>query len=161
MPPRENGGNMDVKDLGPGATLLLPVYVPGALLSAGDLHFAQGDGEVSVYAIETSGSVAFRVGLRKAPAWVPAFPAYRAPPRPPRACFATTGMPTGGDGYMDLGAATRRALTEMLRWLEAEHGLTRGQAVALMSVAVELRLSQVVDLPNPLVSAALPLDVFD
>ena len=47
MPPRENGGNMDVRDLGPGATLLLPVHVDGALLSAGDLHFAQGDGEIS------------------------------------------------------------------------------------------------------------------
>jgi len=161
MPPRENGGNMDIRDLGPGATLLLPVYVDGALLSAGDLHFAQGDGEISVYAIETSGSVTFRVGLRKAPAWAPSLPAYSAPPRPPRPCFATTGVPTGDDGYMDLGAASRRALVEMLGWLEAEHGLGRGQAVALMSVAVELRISQAVDLPNPLVSAALPLDVFE
>ena len=57
-------------------------------------------------------------------------------------------------------AASRRALVEMLGWLEAEHGLSRVQAIALMSVAVELRISQVVDLPNPLVSAALPLDVF-
>ena len=161
MPPRQNGGNMDVRDLGTGATLLLPVHVPGALLSAGDLHFVQGDGEVSVYAIETSGSVAFRVGVRKQPDWAPTFPAYSAPARPPRPCFATTGMPTGDDGYMDVGAAMRRALVEMLGWLETERGLARGQAVALMSVAVELRLSQVVDLPNPLVSAALPLDVFD
>jgi formamidase len=160
-PPRENGGNMDIRDLGPGATLLLPVHVDGALLSAGDLHFAQGDGEISVYAIETSGSVTFRVGLHSAPGWAPRFPAYSAPARAPRRCFATTGMPAGNDGYMDVGAASRRALVEMLGWLEAEHGLSRGQAVALMSVAVELRLSQVVDLPNPLVSAALPLDVFD
>ncbi len=160
MPPRENGGNMDVRDLGPGATLLLPVHVEGALLSAGDLHFAQGDGEISVYAIETSGSVTFQVGLRPAPDWAPRFPAYSAPPRAPRECFATTGVPAGDDGYMDLGAATRRALVEMLGWLESEHGLHRGQAVALMSVALELRISQVVDMPNPLVSAALPLDVF-
>ncbi len=160
MPPRENGGNMDIRDLGPGATLLLPVHVEGALLSAGDLHFAQGDGEISVYAIETRGSVAFRVGLHSAPDWAPRFPAYSAPPRAPRACFATTGIPAGEDGYMDLGAAARRALVEMLGWLESEHGLSRGQAVALMSVAVELRISQAVDLPNPLVSAALPLDVF-
>jgi formamidase len=161
MPPRENGGNMDIRDLGPGATLLLPVHVPGALLSAGDLHFAQGDGEISVYAIETSGSVTFRVGLRSAPGWTSRFPAYSAPPRAPSACFATTGIPVETDGYMDLGAATRRALVEMLGWLEAERGLRRGQAIALMSVAVELRMSQVVDLPNPLVSAAMPLDVFD
>ena len=161
MPPRENGGNMDIRDLGPGATLLLPVHVPGALLSAGDLHFAQGDGEVSVYAIETSGSVRFRVGLRPAQAGAPSLPSYFAPGRPPRSCFATTGIPTGDEGYMDLEAASRRALVEMLGWLEAERGLGRGQAVALMSVAVELRISQAVDLPNPLVSAALPLDVFD
>jgi formamidase len=161
MPPRENGGNMDVRDLGPGATLLLPVHVDGALLSAGDLHFAQGDGEVSVYAIETSGSVTFRIGLRSGPEWAQRFPAYTSPPRAPRACFATTGVPVEEDGYMDLGAATRRALVEMLGWLEAEHGLSRVQAIALMSVAVELRLSQVVDLPNPLVSAVMPLDVFD
>lgn len=160
MPPRENGGNMDIRDLGPGATLLLPVHVEGALLSAGDLHFAQGDGEISVYAIETSGSVTFEVGLRSAPDWSPSLPAYSAPPRAPRECFATTGLPAGEDGYMDLTAATRRALVEMLGWLEAEHGLSRVQAIALMSVAVELRISQVVDLPNPLVSAAMPLDVF-
>ncbi len=163
-PPRENGGNMDVRDLGPGARLLLPVHVPGALLSAGDLHFAQGDGEVSLYAIETSGWVTFRVGLRRRPGWVPRFPAYEAPPRRERACFATTGVPIGDDGenaYLDLNVATRRALTEMLGWLEGERGLTREQAVALCSVAVELRISQAVDLPNPLVSAALPLEVFE
>ena len=116
---------------------------------------------MSQYAIETSGAVTFRVGLRSAPAWAPSFPAYSAPGPPARPCFATTGVPTGDDGYMDLTAATRRALIEMVGWLEVEHGLHRGQAIALMSVAVELRISQVVDLPNPLVSAALPLDVFD
>ena len=137
------------------------MHVPGALLSAGDLHFAQGDGEISVYAIETSGSVTFRVGLRSRaglgtalPGLLARRPGRREPASPPPACRS------GDDGYMDLGAATRRALVEMLGWLEAEHGLSRVQAIALMSVAVELRLSQVVDLPNPLVSAALPLDVF-
>ena len=63
-PPRENGGNMDVRDLVAGSRLLLPVHVPGALLSIGDLHFAQGDGEVCISAIETGGSATFRVGLR-------------------------------------------------------------------------------------------------
>jgi formamidase len=162
-PPRENGGNLDVRDLTAGSRLLLPVHVAGARLSAGDLHFAQGDGEVSLYAIETSGAVTFRVGLRKEPVWRPRFPAYQAPPRPPRDYFATTGIPLddeGGNVYLDLNAATRRALVELLSWLEAERGLTREQALALASVAVELRISQVVDLPNPLVSAALPLDVF-
>src|SRR4051794_16459903 len=163
IPPRENGGNMDIRDLTAGARLLLPVHVPGALLSAGDLHFTQGDGEVSLYAIETSGSVTFRVGLRKAPDWLPRFPAYEAPPRRPRAVFATTGIPLADDGqngWLDLGLATRRALLELIGWLQATHGLGFEQALALASVACELRISQAVDVPNPLVSAALPLDLF-
>jgi formamidase len=162
-PPRENGGNMDIRDLGPGAKLWLPVHLPGALLSAGDLHFAQGDGEVCISAIETGGSATFKVGLRRDPGWRPTFPAYEAPPRPSRAMFATTGIPLddgGGQGLLDLNLATRRALLELLGWLGAEHGLEREPAYVLMSVAAELRVSELVDAPNALVSAAIPLDVF-
>ncbi len=154
---------MDVRDLTAGARLLLPVHVQGALLSAGDLHFTQGDGEVSLYAIETSGSVSFRVGLRKSPEWLPRFPAYEAPARPPRAVFATTGIPlsdAGENAWLDFGLATRRALLELIGWLRVEHGYRFEQAYALASVACELRISQAVDVPNALVSAALPLDVF-
>jgi formamidase len=164
MPPRENGGNLDVRDLTAGARLLLSVHVRDGLLSAGDLHFVQGDGEVSLYAIETSGSVSLRVGLRKSPGWLPRFPAYEAPPRPPRAAFATTGIPLGDGGdnaWLDIGLATRRALLELIGWLRAERGFSFEQAYALASVACELRISQTVDVPNPLVSAALPLDVFE
>ena len=163
LPPRENGGNLDVRDLVVGARLLLAVHVSGALLSAGDLHFAQGDGEISRYAIETAGAVTFRVQLRKRPAWAPRFAAYEAPPRPGRRMFATAGIALdddGRNGYLDLNLATRRALVELLSWLESERGLSREQACALASVAAELRISQAVDLPNPLVSAALALDVF-
>jgi formamidase len=162
-PPRENGGNMDIRDLGPGARLWLPVHVPGALLSVGDLHFAQGDGEVCISAIETGGSASFRVALRR-DGWRPAFPCYQAPPRPPRAMFATTGIPLADDGSqgdLDLNLATRRALIELLAWLEHERGLAREPAYVLMSVAAELRVSELVDAPNALVSAALPLDVFE
>jgi formamidase len=162
-PPRENGGNMDIRDLGPGARLWLPVHVPGALLSVGDLHFVQGDGEVCITAVETGGSATFRVGLRKDPAWRPAFPSYEAPGRPQRAFFATTGIPLDDDGtqgLLDLNLATRRALIELLDWLGVEHGLAREPAYVLMSVAAELRVSEHVDSPNALVSAALPLDVF-
>jgi formamidase len=162
-PPRENGGNMDIRDLGPGARLWLPVQAPEALLSAGDLHFAQGDGEVCISAVETGGSATFRVGLRRDDGWRPTYPCYEAPPRPPRAFFATTGIPltdTGDQGLLDLNLATRRALVELLGWLTAEHGLEREAAYVLMSVAAELRVSELVDAPNALVSAALPLDVF-
>ena len=162
-PPRENGGNMDIRDLGPGARLWLPVHVPGALLSVGDLHFAQGDGEVCIAAIETGGSGTFRASLRSE-GWRPSFPCYEAPPRPPRAMFATTGIPLADDGSqgdLDLNLATRRALLELLAWLGHEHGLEREPAYVLMSVAAELRISELVDAPNALVSAALPLEVFE
>ncbi len=162
-PPRENGGNMDIRDLGPGARLWLPVHVPGALLSVGDLHFAQGDGEVCISAIETGGSATMRVGLRRE-GWRPTFPSYEAPPRPPRAMFATTGIPLADDGSqgdLDLNLATRRALIELLGWLQHEHGLSKEAAYVVMSVAAELRVSELVDAPNALVSAALPLDVFE
>ena len=165
-PPRENGGNVDIRDLGPGARLWLPVHVPGALLSVGDLHFAQGDGEICISAIETGGEATFRVGLRRAweAGWRPRFPCYEAPPRPPRPMFATTGIPLADDGSqgdLDLNLATRRALLELLGWLEHERGLEREAGYVLMSVAAELRVSELVDAPNALVSAALPLDVLE
>jgi formamidase len=156
---------MDIRDLGPGARLWLPVHVAGALLSVGDLHFAQGDGEVCISAIETGGTATFRVGLRqRVDGWRPRFPCYEAPPRPPRAMFATTGIPLADDGSqgdLDLGLATRRALLELLGWLEHARGMQREAAYVLMSVAAELRVSELVDAPNALVSAALPLDVLE
>jgi formamidase len=163
-PPRENGGNIDIRDLGPGARLWLPVQVAGGLLSVGDLHFAQGDGEVCISAIETGGAAGFRVGLGSPGDWRPEFPAYEAPPRPPRPMFATTGIPlddAGDQGDLDLNLATRRALVELLGWLTATRGLGREAAYVLMSVAAEVRVSELVDAPNALVSAALPLDVFE
>jgi formamidase len=163
-PPRENGGNMDIRDLGPGARLWLPVHVEGALLSVGDLHFAQGDGEVCISAIETGGSATLRVSLRSPGDWRPEFPAYEAPLRPARPMFATTGIPlddAGAQGELDLNLATRRALLQLLGWLTATRGLEREAAYVLMSVAAELRISELVDAPNALVSAALPLDVFE
>ena len=78
--------------------------------------------------------------------------------------FATTGIPLdddGAQGDLDLNLAVRRALLELLSWLEAERGLSREAAYVLMSVAAELRVSELVDLPNALVSAALPLEVFE
>ena len=163
FPPRENGGNLDVRDLVAGSTLLLPVHVAGALLSIGDLHFAQGDGEVCIAAIETGGAATVRVGLRSE-GWRPRFPAWQTPARPGRDYFATTGIALADDGSqgdMDLNLATRRALIEMLDYLQAERRLGRESAYVLMSAVVELRISEIVDVPNPLVSALLPLDVFD
>ena len=159
IPPRETGGNLDIRRLVAGSTLLLPVHVPGALLSLGDVHFAQGDGEVCGTGIEIEAAVTVRLGLRKAPRWMPRFPAYTTPPEPPRARFATTGI--SEDEAMDLTAAARAALLAMIDWLEVEHGLSRPAAYCLCSACVDLQLSEVVDIPFPLVSASIPLDVFE
>ncbi len=159
IPPRETGGNIDIRRLVAGSTLLLPVHAPGALLSLGDVHFAQGDGEVCGTGIEIAAEVTVRLGLRKAPRWLPRFPAYLTPAQPGRARFATTGIPE--DDAMDLTAAARAALLAMIDWLEAEHGLSGPAAYCLCSACVDLHLSQVVDVPYPLVSALIPLDVFE
>ncbi len=164
IPPRELGGNLDVPQLVAGSRLLLPVDVPGALFSVGDLHFAQGEGEVCGTGIEVAGAVTVRLGLRKQPAWRPPFPVYETPGLPIRPAFATVGLPVGEDGHnesLDLSLATRRALLAMLDHLTLERGFRREAAYALMSVAVDLRLSEIVDVPNAAVSALLALDVFE
>jgi formamidase len=164
IPPRELGGNLDVPQLVAGSRLLLPVDVPGALFSVGDLHFAQGEGEVCGTGIEVAGAVSVRLGLRKQPAWRPPFPVYETPGLPVRPAFATVGLPVGEDGRnesLDLSLATRRALLAMLDHLTLERGFRREAAYALMSVAVDLRLSEIVDVPNAAVSALLALDVFE
>jgi formamidase len=158
IPPRETGGNMDIRQLVAGSKLWLPVDVPGALFSIGDLHFAQGDGELCGTAIEVAGSVTVRVAVHDVPA--PAFPAYETPgARHVKRSFATVGIPV--DQGMDLNAAARAALLEMIAHLERRYGFERPAAYALCSACVDLRISEAVDVPYPLVSALLPLDVFD
>ncbi len=169
IPPRENGGNLDVAQLREGSRALLPVHVSGALLSIGDMHFAQGEGEVCGTAIEVAGTVTVDVSLRPADTlgWRPTFPAieYEQAPSPGgRACFQTLGIPLDDDGAnadMDLRLAARRALLEMIGWLTAERGLSREQAYVLTSVAADLRVAEAVNVPNGVVSCRLPLDVFD
>jgi len=159
IPPRETGGNLDIRQLVAGSRLFLPVRVAGALFSIGDLHFAQGDGEVCGTGIEVAGAATVRLHVRKGGAWRGRFPSYETPARPGRRSFATTGMPVRD--AMDLTVSAREALLEMIDWLVAAHGLGREPAYALCSVAVDLRLSEVVDVPNPVVSALLPLDIFE
>jgi formamidase len=156
IPPRETGGNMDVRQLVAGSRLWLPVDVPGALFSIGDLHFAQGDGEVCGTAIEVAGAVTVRFALHDGPGHIA--PSYETPARPGRRSFATMGIPV--EAGMDLNTAARVALLEMIDHLEQRYGFERPAAYALASVAVDLRISEVVDVPYPLVSALLRLDVF-
>jgi formamidase len=171
IPPRENCGNIDAKQLTRGSRLLIPVNVEGALYSAGDGHFAQGDGECCITAIEMGAtvSVRFRVhageAARKGIRW-PRFahPDYFLPPQwaAPRNFIATVGMPVRDDGTQegeDLTLAARNALVRMLELLQ-ERGYSREQAYVICSVAVDLRVSNVVDLPNVTVAALLPEAIF-
>jgi formamidase len=169
IPPRENGGNLDIAQVREGSRLLLPVHVPGALLSVGDTHFAQGEGEVCGTAIEVAATVTLEVTLRPAETlrWRPRFPAIeytQTPPQGSRACFETTGIPLSDEGEnesVDVTLAARRALLELIGWLEAERGLTREQAYVLASVAADLRVAEAVNVPNALVTCRLGLDVFE
>ena len=171
LPPRENGGNFDVKQLTKGSRLLLPVAVDGALFSTGDGHFAQGDGEVCVTAVEMGATcvVRFRVhrgeAERKGIRW-PRFQHgdYFLNPRfaVPQKFSATMGMPVDDKGVNqgeNLTLACRNALLNMIALLQ-ERGYTREQAYCICSVAVDLRVSNVVDVPNYVVSALLPEDIF-
>jgi formamidase len=171
LPPRENGGNFDVKQLTAGSKLFLPVFVPGALFSTGDGHFAQGDGEVCVTAVEMGATavVRFKVhkGLANRRKFVsPVFsretyftdPRYAAPER----FLGVMGMPINASGEIEaenLTLACRNAVLNMMELLQ-ERGFSREQAYVICSVAVDLRVSNVVDVPNYVVSALLPEAIF-
>ena len=171
IPPREQAGNVDIKQLGKGAVLLIPVDTPGALFSAGDAHFAQGDCETCGTAIEMSSTLRVRFSLRKGEAAEKNIrdlrytrEEYYLPPEfaAPRKFFATTGISVTKDGVNhseDITLAARNALLNMIDHL-GERGWTRQQAYTICSVAVDLKISQVVDVPNMLVSAFLPEDIF-
>ena len=171
VPPRETAGNIDIKQTTPGISLLIPVYVEGALVSTGDVHYAQGDCEACGTAIEMRSRVHVRFHVRKGEAerlGIQDLQFYRddyfASPElaAPKRFFATTGISVRKDGHNeseDTTVAARNALFNMIRHLE-QRGYDRRQAYALCSVAVDLRISQTVDVPNILVSAFLPLDIF-
>ncbi len=145
-PPGYHVGNLDNKELGVGSTLYLPVHVEGALLSIGDGHALQGDGEVSGTAIETSLTGRIRVILHKSRRllW-------------PRAETATHYITMGLDP--DLDEAARIAVREMIAYLVEERGLTREDAYILCSVVVDLRVTQTVDGTKG-IHAMLPKSIF-
>jgi len=155
-PPRRNGGNVDVRHLTPGARVFLPVLVEGALFSCGDCHAAQGDGEVNGTGIETPMEVTLRFHLHRGRE----LPELQfTTPAPLSAAdngswFATTAH--GPDLFED----AQRALRYMIDHLAFEHGLTREQAYCLCGATVDLRISEIVDEPNWIVSAYLPLSIF-
>ena len=140
------GGNLDNPDLGAGSTLYLPVQVPGALLSIGDGHAVQGQGEVSLSAVETSLKGEVQVILHKGQHL-----------RGPRAETATHYMTIGL--HADLDEAAKMATREMLDWIVQLKGLSRDDAYLLASAAMDLRVTQVVDGTKG-VHAMLPKAIF-
>jgi len=171
LPPRENCGNADVKQLTTGSRLFVPVGIDGALYSAGDAHFAQGDSECCITAIEMGATCTVKFKLHKGEAAsknikFPRFshPGYFLPPEwaAPRNFIATMGMPIRNDGVNEgenLTLAARNAIINMLQLL-GERGFSREQAYVICSVAVDLKVSNIVDLPNVTISAFLPEDIF-
>ncbi len=155
MPPGPFGGNMDCKHLIKGSILMLPVYVEGALFSVGDGHAAQGDGEVCVTAIEAPLYVVLefnlikKANLKRPQAIVPEnclgkFKSY----------YVTMGIGS------DLMEAAKDAVRDMINLISSKYGLKREDAYILISVVGDLRICEVVDKPNWIVTAHLPRDIF-
>jgi acetamidase/formamidase len=157
IPPTEQGGNMDTRHLTAGATLWLPVAVPGALFSLGDGHAAQGDGEVCGTAIETPMRARVRLTVRR-DIRVSA-PEFRT--AGPMGASTNTGPWLATDGIgPDLMTAARDAVRRMIDRLSQLHGLAAIDAYLLMSVAGDLRISEIVDQPNWIVTAYCPTSIF-
>ena len=185
IPPRENGGNMDVKQMVEGTTLLLPCFIDGCGLIIGDVHFAQGDGEVAGTAIEMGAIVTVETSIRKGMASVVKQPMFEGGSQikklEPDSFHAVVGYPLKAAGEVppqwtyldsakikpltnlsnDVTLAARNSLINMLDWLKTTKGLTKEQAFVVTSVACDLRISNVVDVPNYAVTTICPMNIFD
>lgn len=185
IPPREHGGNLDIRYLQAGVSIYLPCYVAGCGLAVGDLHYAQGDGEVSGTALEMDATVTLTTELIEDGPDLARGPHYEGPATlldiPSRSFYATTGFPIKEKGELppdmrylesakaaelenlskDVSLAARNALFEMIDYIAKTYGYTREQAYIIASVAVDLRIGQLVDMPNVGVTAILPLDIFE
>lgn len=160
MPPGDFGGNMDTRHLNEGATLYLPIQVEGALFAAGDCHAVQGDGEVCVTGIECPMSFSLRFKLLKDLS-LPS-PQFMTGKRSPLSIhdtsagyFATTGV--GPDLMRNAQDAVRR----MIDWLGREKQLSPEEAYILCSVVGDLKISEIVDRPNWVISFYMPLSIFE
>jgi formamidase len=170
VPARENGGNHDIKNFTRGSRVYYPVHVDGALLSGGDLHFSQGDGEITFCgAIEMGGFIDFGVDLIKdgmnkyAIHTNPVFMPGRVEPRYTEfLSFIGISVDEGGDNlYLDATVAYRRACLNAIDYLMA-FGYTGEQAYLLLgSAPIEGRISGIVDIPNACCSLYLPTAIFD
>ncbi len=184
IPPRENGGNMDVKQMVVGTTLLLPCFIDGCGFFIGDVHYAQGDGEVAGTAIEMGAIVTVSTAIRKGMASLIKQPMFEGGSQlkklEPDSFHAVVGYPLKKAGEVppqwaylnsekikpltnlsnDLTLAARNSVITMLDWLMATKGLSKEQALVVVSVACDLRISNVVDVPNYAVTTICPMEIF-
>jgi len=184
IPPREHGGNTDIRYYKRGVTVYLPCQIDGCGLAVGDVHYAQGDAEVSGTAIEMDSTIIARVSILKDRPAMQRGPHFSGASElldiPSRHFYAVTGFPWKRPGEVppdmaylnspkvaplvnlskDITLAARNALLEMIDYMVATRGLSREQAYLIASVAVDLRIAQLVDAPNVGVIAVLPTDIF-
>jgi formamidase len=184
IPPREFGGNMDIRYLKAGVTIYLPCFVEGCGLAIGDFHYAQGDGEVSGTAIEMDADITVTTSVIKGGQNLSHGPHYSGHSSllaiPSERFYATTGFPLKNAGEVpadiaylasakvaelsnlskDVNLAAQNALVAMIDYIVAEYGYDRTQAYMIASVAVDIRIGQLVDVPNVGATAILPLDIF-
>lgn len=184
VPPREHGGNMDIRYITTGTTVYLPCLVDGCGLAVGDFHYAQGDGEVAGTAIEMGGRMTVTTRIVDDPPNLSRGPHYEGPASvlgiPSERFHAVTGFPIKETDSVpanlvylnspkvsdlknlsaDIHLAARNALAAMIDYIVNEYGYTRTQAYMIASVAVDIRIGQLVDVPNVGVTAILPLDIF-
>merc|ERR1712151_883094 len=176
VPGREHGGNCDIKNLSRGCVVYLPVFVPGANLSMGDMHFSQGDGEVSFCgAIEMSGFLELKCtvikgGMKLLPVVGPSplsvNPIFEIGPLEPRYSewLVFEGLSVdekGNQHYLDATIAYKRAVLNCIKYL-SQFGYTEQQVYLLLSaIPCEGRISGIVDVPNAVATLAIPLAIFD
>ncbi|MGC9505547.1 formamidase [Baaleninema sp.] len=170
VPPREHGGNCDIKNLSKGSRIYFPVYVDGAKLSMGDIHFSQGDGEISFCgAIEMSGYIDLHVDIIKGGVekYGMVNPIFKPGPVEPHyseyLIFEGISVDefSGEQYYLDAHVSYRRACLNAIKYLK-KFGFTGEQAYLLLSCApVEGRISGIVDIPNACCTLALPTAIFD
>lgn len=167
--PQDTGGNVDIRQLSKGATLYLPVDVPGALFSTGDGHFAQGDGESCGTAIEMAATLTARFELLKGAArergdTAPSFFATNVQAQDDeQGYYGTTGRSVLADDVIQLNDATlasQNAVRAMIQLLGKEYDLTPEQAYCIISVAGDLRLSAMVNSPYAAATMTVPKAIF-
>ena len=169
VPPREHGGNCDIKDLSRGSKIYFPVYVNGAGLSVGDLHFSQGDGEITFCgAIEMAGWVHMRVSAIKGGMATYGIknPIFKPSPITPayNDYIIFEGISVDEHGkqhYLDVNVAYRQACLNAIEYL-SKWGYTGEQAYLILGTSpIEGRIGAVVDIPNAACSVFLPTEIFD